>query len=108
MGGKRYCKERAAASAKKFGWEGVRQNCKEQVAGDDRRVFSTLGEKRYCGDKDAVSCKDHRGVGGSGTEYESWGLYVLVGGDGMRYCGERVGATLKFFGVGKEGAGNSV
>ena len=76
--------------------------------GDGRRVFSTLGEKRYCGDKDAVSCKDRRGVGGSGTEYESWGLYVLVGGDGTRYCGEKAGATVKFFGLGEEGAGNLV
>ena len=55
-----------------------------------------------------MSCKDRRGVGGSGTEYESWGLYVLVGGDGTRYCGERAGATVKLFGLGEEGAGNLV
>ena len=70
-----------------------------------RRFFSTLGGKRYCWDKDAVSSNDYGGVRGSGTKCETWGLYALVGGGGRRYCGERAGATVKLFGVGKEGAG---
>jgi len=63
-----------------------------------------LGGKRYCGDKDALSLK-WCGGGGMRMESEAWGLYVLSGGGGRRYCRERAGATVNFFGAGERGAG---
>ena len=52
-----------------------------------------------------MSSKVCGGGGGSGTEYESWGLCMLVVEGGRRYCGEGTGATENLFGAGEEGAG---
>ena len=67
-------------------------------------MSSTLGGKRYCGDRDALSWKCC-GVSGTRTECETWGLCVLGGGGGRRYCGDRAGAAVNIFGAGEEGAG---
>ena len=52
-----------------------------------------------------MSSKVCGGGGGSGTEYESWGLCMLVVEGGRRYCGEGTGATDNLFVAGEEGAG---
>jgi len=53
----------------------------------------------YSRDKDTVSLKCCGGEDESGVECESWCLRVLVGGGGKRYCGERAGETVIFFGT---------
>mmetsp|Transcript_38752 Transcript_38752/g.75672 ORF Transcript_38752/g.75672 Transcript_38752/m.75672 type:complete len:195 (-) Transcript_38752:669-1253(-) len=72
--------------------------------GGDGKVSSTLGGKRYCGDRDALSLKCCGAIG-TRTECGTWGLCVLGGGGGRRYCGDRAGAAVNIFGAGEEGAG---
>ena len=67
-------------------------------------MVSTLGGKRYCRDKDTLSWK-WCGVGGTRTDSEAWGLCVSDCGGGRRYCGDRAGATINFFGAGERGVG---
>ena len=67
-------------------------------------MSSTLGGKRYCGDRDALSWKCCGAIG-TRTECGTWGLCVLGGGGGRRYCGDRAGAAVNIFGAGEEGAG---
>ena len=69
MGGKRYLGEIVAASVKNLGVEVCGSFFKWQRGGGGR-VFSTLGGKRYCGDKDALSLK-WCGLGGTRTESEA-------------------------------------
>ena len=72
-----------SASVKNLGVEVCERFFKWRWGGGGR-VFSTLGGKRYCGDKDALSLKWFE-VGGTRTDYEVWDLCVLDGGGGRKY-----------------------
>ena len=84
-------------------WEVFEYNCEGREDGG-KIVFSTLGGKRYCGDKDAVCLKCCRG-GESKTECEVWGLCMFIGGNGRIYCRKKARKTEIFFGASKEDTG---